>query len=76
MPEKKTVQKALAAKRAGKAPATQAGAFVHEEIDKIRSGEHGARSTEQAIAIGLNAVRNHSIGKSDTARRQNWIAPP
>jgi hypothetical protein len=61
MPEKRTVQKALAAKREGKAPSTQAGAFVHEEIDKIRSGEHGARSTEQAIAIGLSKARRAGV---------------
>jgi hypothetical protein len=54
MPEKKTIEKARKAKREGKAPTTQAGEFVREEIDKIRRGEHGARSPEQAIAIGLS----------------------
>ena len=44
MPEKKTIEKARKAKREGKAPTTQAGEFVREEIDKIRRGEHGARS--------------------------------
>ena len=57
MPEKQTVEKARRAKRAGKAPTTQAGEFVHEEIRKIRRGEHGARSPEQAIAIGLSEAR-------------------
>jgi len=47
--------------RAGKAPTTQAGAFVHEEMDKIRRGEHGARSPEQAIAIGLSKARRAGI---------------
>jgi hypothetical protein len=46
MPEKRTVKKARKAKRAGKAPTTQAGEFVHEEIRKIRGGEHGARSPQ------------------------------
>ncbi|MER9154090.1 hypothetical protein [Mesorhizobium sp. M0778] len=52
MPDKKTIEKARKDKREGKSPSTQAGEFVHEEIDKIRRGEHGARSTQQAIAIG------------------------
>lgn len=47
--------------RAGKAPTTQAGAFVHEEMDKIRRGEHGARSPEQAIAIGISKARRAGI---------------
>src|SRR6059058_3303316 len=57
MPEKKTVEKARKDKRAGKAPSTQAGEFVHEEIRKVRRGEHGARSPQQAIAIGLSKAR-------------------
>ena len=57
MPEKRTIEKARKAKRAGKAPTTQAGEFVREEIHKIRRGEHGARSPEQAIAIGLSEAR-------------------
>src|SRR5712691_6625295 len=61
MPEKQTVEKARKAKRAGKAPSTQAGEFVREEIDKIRRGEHGARSPEQAIAIGLSEARRAGV---------------
>ena len=57
MPEKKTIEKARKAKREGKAPTTQAGAFVEEEIEHIREGKHGARSTKQAIAIGLSKAR-------------------
>lgn len=45
----------------GKSPSTQAGEFVHEEIDKIRRGEHGARSTRQAIAIGLSEARRAGV---------------
>lgn len=64
MPEKRTVEKARKAKRAGKAPTTQAGEFVREEIHKIRRGEHGARSPEQAIAIGLSKARRSGVALS------------
>jgi len=62
MPEKRQIEKARKDARAGKAPTTQAGAFVHEEIDKVRRGEHGARSPEQAIAIGLSKARRAGVG--------------
>src|SRR5436305_1516871 len=62
MPEKRTIQKAQKAKRAGKAPTSQAGEFVREEIHKIRRGEHGARSPQQAIAIGLSKARRAGVG--------------
>jgi hypothetical protein len=61
MPDKRTAEKARKDKRAGKAPTTQAGEFVHEEIRKIRRGEHGARSPEQAIAIGLSKARRAGV---------------
>ncbi len=61
MPEKRIIEKARADKRAGKSPSTQAGEFVHEEIRKIRHGEHGARSPEQAIAIGLSEARRAGV---------------
>jgi hypothetical protein len=61
MPEKRTVEKARKAKRQGKAPTTQAGAFVEEEIEHIREGKHGARSTRQAIAIGLSKARRAGV---------------
>jgi Family of unknown function (DUF6496) len=61
MPEKRTIEKARKAKRAGKAPSTQAGEFVREEIEDIRRGEHGARSTRQAIAIGLSKARRAGV---------------
>ncbi|HZJ37615.1 MAG TPA: DUF6496 domain-containing protein, partial [Chthoniobacterales bacterium] len=57
MPEKQTVKRAQRAKREGKAPSTQAGEFVREEIRHVREGKHGARSTKQAIAIGLSKAR-------------------
>jgi hypothetical protein len=61
MPEKKTIDKAREAEREGKAPTTQAGEFIREQIHKIRRGEHGARSPEQAIAIGLSEARRAGV---------------
>ncbi|MEA2570716.1 MAG: hypothetical protein QOI24_2717 [Acidobacteriota bacterium] len=61
MPEKATIRKARQDKREGKAPSTQAGEFVHEEIEHIRHGKHGARSTKQAIAIGLSKARRAGV---------------
>ena len=61
MPEKATVAKARRAKRQGKTPSTQAGAFVREEIHHVREGKHGARSAKQAIAIGLSKARRAGV---------------
>ena len=61
MPEKKTVDRARTAKQQGKALSTQAGEFVREEMDHIREGKHGARSTKQAIAIGLSKARRAGV---------------
>jgi len=61
MPEKQTVERARKAKRKGKSPSTQAGEFVREEIHHIREGKHGARSTKQAIAIGLSKARRAGV---------------
>ncbi len=61
MPEKKTLDLAREDAREGKAPSTQAGEFVHEEIEHIRQGKHGARSAKQAIAIGLSKARRAGV---------------
>jgi hypothetical protein len=61
MPEKKTVARAKRDKAEGKAPSTQAGEFVREEMDHIREGKHGARSAKQAIAIGLSKARRAGV---------------
>ena len=61
MPEKKTIERARKDAREGKAPSTQAGEFVREEMDHIREGKHGARSTKQAIAIGLSKARRAGV---------------
>jgi hypothetical protein len=61
MPEQITVKKAKAALREGKSPTTAAGEFVKEEMEHIREGKHGARSPEQAIAIGLSKARRAGV---------------
>ncbi len=61
MPEKRTIERARKARRRGKATTTQAGEFVHEEMRHIRKGQHGARSTKQAIAIGLSKARRAGV---------------
>jgi hypothetical protein len=61
MPERKTIERAREDKREGKAPTTQAGEFVREEMEHIRRGKHGARSAKQAIAIGLSKARRAGV---------------
>lgn len=61
MPEKKTIERARQDAHEGKAPSTQAGEFVREEMEHIREGKHGARSTKQAIAIGLSKARRAGV---------------
>lgn len=61
MPRASSIGQARADKRAGKAPTTQAGHFIHDEIEAVRRGKHGVRSTKQAIAIGLSEARRAGI---------------
>ena len=61
MPEKETIERAREDAREGKSPSTQAGEFVREEMHHIREGKHGARSTKQAIAIGLSKTRRAGV---------------
>src|SRR5713226_3602037 len=75
MPEAPTLRRAQRDKRAGKAPSTQAGEFVREEMHHVREGKHGARSTKQAIAIGLSKARRSGValppprrGKAETRK--------
>jgi Family of unknown function (DUF6496) len=78
MPEKETIERAREDAREGKAPSTAAGEFVKEEMDHIREGKHGARSTKQAIAIGLSKARRAGVplappkpgSTSDRTRKQ------
>jgi len=75
MPEKETLKRARRDKRQGKSTSTQAGEFVREEMHHIREGRHGARSTKQAIAIGLNKARRAGVklgtpkGASESTKR-------
>jgi len=61
MPSKSTLEKAKRDLRAGKTPSTAAGEFVREEVEHIRKGKHGARSPQQAIAIGLSKARRAGV---------------
>jgi hypothetical protein len=61
MPEDETLERAEKDKEEGKAPTTQAGEFVREEVRHIRRGKHGARSAKQAIAIGLSKARRAGV---------------
>jgi hypothetical protein len=76
MPEKETLERAHEDAREGKSPSTQAGEFVREEMDHIRQGKHGARSTKQAIAIGLSKARRAGVklgppeGASERTKKQ------
>ena len=77
MPKKQTIERARRDEREGKSASTQAGEFVREEMEEIRAGKHGARSTKQAIAIGLSKARRAGVklappkpGKTSEATRQ------
>ena len=61
MPDKSTIEKAKKDKQEGKSASTQAGEFVHDEIEKVKKGKHGVRSAKQAIAIGLSEARRSGV---------------
>ena len=76
MPGEDAAERAREDAREGNSPSTQAGEFVREEMEHIREGEHGARSPEQAIAIGLSKARRAGVklpppkrGKTRTKRQ-------
>jgi hypothetical protein len=78
MPEQATLERARRDKRQGKSASTQAGEFIRQEMRHIRQGKHGARSTKQAIAIGLSEARRAGVdlppprkksASTDTRRR-------
>src|SRR5579862_9892921 len=78
MPEKETLERAREDAREGKSPSTAAGEFVREEIHHVREGKHGARSPQQAIAIGLSEARRAGVplkapqeGKTSPATRKS-----
>ncbi|HEU4733986.1 MAG TPA: hypothetical protein VFT22_39110 [Kofleriaceae bacterium] len=62
------MQRAKQKLRRGRSPSTAAGEFVREEMDHIREGKHGARSTKQAIAIGLSKARRAGVPLRAPAR--------
>jgi Family of unknown function (DUF6496) len=75
----KTVEHAKEDIEEGKSPSTAAGEFVREEMHHIREGKHGARSTKQAIAIGLSKARRAGVplkppGKGRTSGRTQEAA--
>jgi hypothetical protein len=76
MPEEDAIERAREDEREGLSPSTQAGEFVREEMEHIREGKHGARSSQQAIAIGLSKARRAGVklpppkrGKERTKRQ-------
>jgi hypothetical protein len=75
--ELETRERAQRDAQEGKSASTQAGEFVREEIHHVRRGAHGARSTKQAIAIGLSKARRAGVplkppkkGKASSRVRQ------
>jgi hypothetical protein len=77
MPEKKTTKRAQKAAQKGKAPSTQAGEYVREEMHHVRERKHGAKNSKQAIAIGLSKARKAGVkvaspkkGRSSAATRK------
>lgn len=80
MPKQDVIQRAKKKAREGRAPSTQAGEFVREEMEHIRQGKHGARSTKQAIAIGLSKARRAGValpprGKKETTTEKTRRRP-
>jgi len=78
MPNKTTLKRVREDKKEGKSPSTQAGEFIKETMDDIRAGKIGARSTKQAIAIGLSKARRAGVdlppppkGKTSENTRQS-----
>src|SRR6267142_955779 len=61
MPEDEVIERAHKDAEQGKSPSTQAGEFIREEMHHIREGKHGARSPQQAIAIGLSKARRAGV---------------
>jgi hypothetical protein len=61
MPRKSTIQRAQQRKREGKAPTTQAGEFVREEMHHMKEGRHSSKNPKQAVAIGLSKARKAGV---------------
>jgi hypothetical protein len=61
MSRNNTLERARKDRKDGKPPSTQAGEFVREEFHHIGEGKRAARSTKQAIAIGLSKARRAGV---------------
>ncbi|MGC2640047.1 MAG: DNA-binding protein [Acidobacteriaceae bacterium] len=75
MPDQETTEKAKEDLREGKSPSTAAGEFVHEEIEHVREGKHGASSPQQAIAIGLSKARRAGIPLKPPSKESSSASP-
>lgn len=71
MPKSSTIKKAKKAAKEGKAPSTQAGEFVREEIEEAREGKHQVKSPQQAIAIGLSKARRAGVSIPPSPSKKN-----
>ena len=71
MPEKRTIERARQDAREGKAPSTQAGEFVREEMEHIREGKHGARVDQAGHRNRIieSAARGGEAGASQARAR-------
>jgi hypothetical protein len=65
MPEKETLERVQEDQREGKAPTTQAGEFVREEMKHAKEGKHPVQNRKQAIAIGLSKARRSGVNIPD-----------
>ncbi|HEX8985961.1 MAG TPA: DUF6496 domain-containing protein [Bryobacteraceae bacterium] len=81
MPEKRTLRRARKDAEEGKAPTTQAGEFVREEMEHAKQGRHSSGNPKQAIAIGLSKARRAGVklpppkkGKASAATRKKAAA--
>lgn len=77
MPEKQPAKRAQERKKEGKAPTTQAGEYVREEVRHAKEGKHSVGNPKQAIAIGLSKARREGVdlkppakGKASPATRK------
>lgn len=61
MPEKQTLERAKRDRQEGKAPTTQAGEFIREEMDHVKEGKHKVKNPKQAVAIGLSKARRAGV---------------
>jgi hypothetical protein len=61
MPLKQTKARAKKARKQGKAPTTQAGEFVREQMHKMKRGKGAAKNPKQAVAIGLSEARREGV---------------